>query len=119
MPINLSSYNKYGNKKITIDNITFDSKKEAGRYANLKLLLRAGKIRDLQIQPEFVILPPFTDVYGKKHAGVKYIADFSYWEIDNPGPCIVEDVKGALTDVYKLKLKFFLHQYPHFIFREI
>jgi dsDNA-binding SOS-regulon protein len=43
-------YNKYLNKKTEIDGITFASKKEAKRYSELKLLEKAKKIEDLQLQ---------------------------------------------------------------------
>lgn len=41
---------KYKNKKITLDGITFDSRKEANRYRELKLLERAGEIHTLELQ---------------------------------------------------------------------
>ena len=40
---------KYGNQKITIDNITFDSTGEGLRYKELKLLEKTGWITDLQL----------------------------------------------------------------------
>lgn len=49
--------NKYNAKKAEIDGITFDSKKEARRYAELKLLLRGGEIRDLRLQVEYELIP--------------------------------------------------------------
>ena len=42
--------NKYNAKKTELDGIVFDSRKEAGRYAELKLLERAGHIEDLTLQ---------------------------------------------------------------------
>ena len=45
--------NKYFNKKITVDGIKFDSKKEANRYNELKLLKRAGLIEELELQKTF------------------------------------------------------------------
>lgn len=42
------SYSKYKAKKTIVDNITFDSKKEANRYCELKLLERAKVISNLQ-----------------------------------------------------------------------
>ena len=48
---------KYGNRKAVIDGITFDSKKEAQRYTELKLLEKAGKITGLQLQREFELIP--------------------------------------------------------------
>ena len=46
---------KYGNRKVTIDGITFDSKREMKRYCELKLLEKAGEISGLELQPEFDI----------------------------------------------------------------
>ncbi|MBN1114444.1 MAG: DUF1064 domain-containing protein, partial [Oligoflexia bacterium] len=57
--------NKYKNVKTTVDGITFDSKKEADRYSELKLLERAGKIKDLILQPKFEIIPAY-EKDGKK-----------------------------------------------------
>ena len=48
---------KYHNRKVEIDGIKFDSTKEGERYLELKLLLKAGKIRDLQMQVEFELIP--------------------------------------------------------------
>ena len=45
--------NKYRNQKVTIDGITFDSLKEAGRYRVLKLLVKAKEIKDLELQKKF------------------------------------------------------------------
>lgn len=50
---------KYHNKKVTIDNITFMSKKEVNRYKKLKLLEKAGCIKDLKLQPAFLLIPEF------------------------------------------------------------
>lgn len=80
--------NKYNAKKAEIDGITFDSKKEARRYAELKLLLRGGEIRDLRLQVEYELIP--------KQAGERacnYIADFVYQDV-RTGETVVEDVKG-------------------------
>ena len=40
---------KYGNKKIEIDGVKFDSKKEAKRYGYLQLLEVLGEIKDLEL----------------------------------------------------------------------
>ena len=100
---------KYNAKKTTIDGITFDSKAEARRYGELKLLEKAGQIHHLKLQPSFVLLPTFTDSTGKTQRGIKYVADFSYSENYVQ---VVEDVKGVETPVFKIKAKLFRHQYP-------
>ncbi len=51
--------NKYKNKKVTIGNITFDSKKEARRYEELKLMEKTGLISNLVLQPRFTLQEKF------------------------------------------------------------
>jgi hypothetical protein len=91
---------KFGNIPTDVDGYTFDSKKEARRYGELKLLARAGRIADLQIHPRFPL-----DVNG--HPICRYEGDFAYTE---DGARVVEDVKSAITrkhPVYRLKAKLF------------
>lgn len=104
---------KYHNIKTEVDGIKFDSKREASRYCELKLLQKGGVISSLKLQPRFLLLDAFEDARGVKHRKVEYVADFTYFE---DGKEIVEDVKGMLTDVFKLKVKFFLNQYRHITF---
>ena len=92
---------KYNNKKIAVDGIIFDSKKEAARYSELKILLKAGLIFDLELQPVYEIQPSYKR-QGKTVRAIKYLADFRYQE---NGKTVVEDVKGFKTDMYKLKKK--------------
>ena len=103
--------NKYHNKKITIDGITFDSIKESKRYQELKLLERANEITELKLQVPFILLDSYI-LNGKKHQGIKYIADFVYIDIKT-GKYVVEDVKSPATktQVYKLKKKLFEQKY--------
>lgn len=100
---------KYHAKKTVVDGITFDSKREAKRYSELKLLERAGAIKDLQLQVRYELIPAF-DCDGKHYRPTCYIADFVYIDAKT-GKEIVEDVKGARTDVYRLKAKMFAHRY--------
>lgn len=110
---------KYHNKKVKVDGIVFDSKKEASYYLFLKEEEAAGKISDLRLQVPFVLIPA---VWKKrvKHLktknkeetycaqrSVKYVADFVY--IDNAtGQEEVVDVKGRKTKEYILKKKMML-----------
>ena len=80
---------KYKNKKVEIDGIKFDSKKEANRYCELKLLERAGKIFDLKLQPRFLLQENFK-YKNKTYRKIEYVADFEYTE---NGQTVVEDVK--------------------------
>lgn len=84
---------KYNNRKTVVDGITFDSEWEAERYQELQLLERAGHIVNLRLQVPYVLA-----INGVKIC--TYVADFVYLEC---GEEIVEDAKGMLTDVYKLK----------------
>jgi len=102
----MKKYSKYRNKKVTIDGIKFDSKKEAKRYSDLKILERVGKIENLELQPRFLLQDKFT-FNGKTIRKIEYIADFQFYDIESK--CIiVEDVKGMKTEVYKIKKKLFL-----------
>lgn len=115
---------KYGNQKITVDGIQFDSKKEATRFQQLRLLERAGKISGLQRQVKYILIPAqrefCNEIYtkGEKKGCFKpgkllekecsYIADFVYYENGKP---VVEDAKGFRTEVYKIKRKLMLERY--------
>ena len=113
----LQANNKYNAVKSECDGIVFDSKKEKGRYEFLKMLARAGKIKNLKLQPRYLLQDSFS-YRGKKERKIEYVADFEY--IDEHGTSIVEDVKGKKTDVYKLKRKLFLYKYGDRIeFREV
>ena len=102
---------KYNSRKTVIDGITFDSKKEAKRYIELKNKQEEGEISDLRLQVPFELVPSFTiEIDGKKRKrrNIRYIADFVYYE---DGQKVVEDVKGRKTDIYKLKKKLFEYKY--------
>ena len=109
--------NKYGSKKVEVDGITFDSKREAKRYQELLLLEKAGAIQDLQRQVKFVLIPAQRepDTIGKRggiHRGktiekeCSYYADFVYQEA---GETVVEDTKGMRTTDYIIKRKLMLY----------
>mgnify|MGYP004543162299 FL=1 len=100
--------NKYKNKKVLVDGEEFDSIRESQRYKELNLLERAGKIKNLELQPRFLLQDSFKK-NGRTFRKIEYVADFKY--IEN-GKTIVEDVKGMQTDVFKLKHKIFEKVYP-------
>jgi hypothetical protein len=107
---------KYHAKKITVNGITYDSKKEARRHAQLLDMERAGEITDLQRQVKFVLIPAQRepDTIGSR-GGVKkgrlierecaYVADFVY---NQNGKRVVEDTKGVRTKDYIIKRKLML-----------
>jgi len=100
------SRSKYHSKKITVNGITYDSRKEANRHSELLLLQRAGRISDLETQVKFELLPS-QRIDGKVvERPVTYIADFVYRQ---DGKKIVEDTKGFKTKDYILKRKMMLY----------
>lgn len=88
---------KFNNTKTTVDGITFDSKKEADRYCELKLLLRAGIIENLRLQVPYV-LSEGVKLHGesRKKPDLRYVADFVYFDKEKNKE-IVEDVKSEAT----------------------
>lgn len=128
-----SNKNKLNNKSIVIDGIEFQSKREGNRYCELKLLQRAGKISNLELQKKYELIPAQYETVetgeyyqrGPKKGQPKtkqvcieqamaYIADFVYEE---DGETIVEDVKGfrdtssATYAKYVIKRKLMLYIY--------
>jgi len=95
---------KYGNKKIDVDGIMFDSIRESQRYVELKLLVTASLISDLKLQEVFVLAPPVI-LHGRKKPTLRYVADFTYTASD--GRKVVEDVKSWITKknpAYRIKI---------------
>lgn len=87
---------------------THDSKLEAGRCDDLHALQSTGQISRLEMQPEFRV------IVGDKHV-CTYRADFAYFV----STCrIVEDVKGMLTPVYRLKKKLVEAAHPGTVITE-
>src|SRR3990167_3887795 len=105
------SKNKYGNKKTVIDNILFDSLKEAARYKELKLLLKAKQIRNLKIHPKYILAPKGENIWGQKYREIAYSADFEY--IDDLS-ITVEDVKGVKTADYSIRKRLFMDKFPNY-----
>lgn len=85
---------KYGAVKTSVDGQTFDSKKEADYYCELKLRLQGGDIKGFCLQPTFILTPE-----------LKYKADFIVF--NNDGTSEVIDVKGFKTKEYITKKKVF------------
>lgn len=119
---------KYLAKKIEIDGILFDSKKESNRYLVLKNQQRQGIIRDLQMQVPYVLIPAqyeerieYTPKKKKEklvkklvEREVSYVADFVYKRVCD-GEIVVEDVKGykigTAYSVFVIKRKLMLERY--------
>lgn len=108
-------YRKYHNTKMIVDGIKFDSRLEAERYEQLKILERAGIIRDLELHPEYELIPLFRK-NGRTWRRAVYKADFRYILAEDDR-IIIEDVKGStamITDVFRLKQKLFEYLYPDY-----
>lgn len=93
---------KFNNVKTVIDNISFSSKKESARYVQLKLDEKDGLIHDLKLQVPFQLIEPLV-INNKRHRAIIYYADFTYYDPENN--YIVEDVKGMITDIFKIKYR--------------
>lgn len=111
--------NKYNNQKTIVDGIEFDSKKEADYYIHLKLLKRAGEIKDFGLQPRFELQEGF-DKNGKRYRPITYYADFII--TNNDGTTEIIDVKSSKTfktQVYRIKKKMFEYKYPELTIKEV
>lgn len=117
----MSKRPKYGNTKVVLDGITFDSKNEAARYGYLRELEDAGVISNLRRQVEYELIPRQTKMVVKQlktktkmverlaEHPVHYRADFVY---DKGPDTIVEDVKGSYitaTPDFRIKKKLMLY----------
>lgn len=103
---------KYHNRKMKIENIMFDSQKEAQRYCELKLLEKKGEISQLQRQVPFELIPAEVGANKRKLRAIVYFADFVYLTKKNGVPQKhIEDVKGVKTAVYRLKKRLMWHLY--------
>lgn len=93
----------------TMNNIVFASKAEMRRYVELKLLVKVGEIRDLTLQPKFLIQEGFTK-NGKTYQPIYYIGDFEYYD-KKLKKKVVEDVKGVETEIFKIKEKMLAYRH--------
>jgi len=94
---------KYRAVRTEYDGHSFQSKREAKRWAELRLMEKAGQITDLVRQVSFPI-----EINGQRVCS--YTADFVYREVKPVGrwgkfPTVVEDCKGFRTPIYSLKAK--------------
>lgn len=90
---------KYSAKKVVVDGRSYDSKAEATRARSLILEERAGFIAALRFQVVYELAPSVV-IAGRKRPPLRYVADFVYIR---DGIEVVEDVKGMLTAVYRIK----------------
>lgn len=98
---------KYGNRRVEVDGIWFDSEAEAKRYGELVLLVKAGQISDLQVHTRLAF-----EIEGETM--FVYVSDFEYQDHTIPVPVrVVEDVKSpaTCTALYRLKRKLIERQH--------
>jgi hypothetical protein len=115
----MNGTNKYHARRVEVDGNVFDSQKEAIRYQELRLMVRAGLIRNLRMQVPFVLIRAQKDENGKLlERAVTYKADFMYLTRD--GKVVVEDVKSEATKTreYIIKRKLMLYTFGYRI-REV
>lgn len=98
---------KYRNKRVEVDGIKFDSKRESYRFVVLRQMESEGLIFDLKVHPQY-----------KFPMGFSYFADFEYREpIEKSGSSFVkvaEDVKtkATMTAMSRVKMKCLAYFYP-------
>ena len=108
------SYNKYNNKKTIVDGIKFDSEMESHYYIYLKQLKEIGEVVDFILQPTYLLQEGF-NLNGKRIRAITYKADFKV--IYKDGHEEVIDVKGKLTEEFKIKRKMLLYRYRDINFK--
>lgn len=91
--------NKFGAKRTVVDGITFDSKREAAYYCELKLREKAGEVSDVEMQRPFALVAGAGQLVGT------YRADFTFHDHVS-GSWRVIDVKGHDTALSRFKRKF-------------
>jgi len=110
--------NKYMNKKITVNGITYDSKKEMVVLQDLKSKQEKGEIQDLKIKPRYELISSFKDCLGKHERGAFFTPE-AYYTKDKVE--YVVEVKSKMTAKlpdYILRRKMFKQKYPYIIFIE-
>ena len=103
---------KFFSKKVVVEGITFDSKKEGEYYLKLKELEKKGIIKDLELQKEYVLQDKFK-LNNKTRREIKYKADFKYVTTEDDKLHVV-DIKSPYTakdKVYRMKKKMFEYRY--------
>ena len=108
------SYNKYNNKKTIVDGIKFDSEMESHYYIYLKHLKEIGEVVDFILQPTYLLQEGF-NLNGKRIRPITYKADFKV--IYKDGHEEVIDVKGKITEEFKIKRKMLLYRYRDINFK--
>lgn len=122
-PLTQNKYHVAPVEERTQNGVIFASKSEMRRYNELVLLQRGHQIKDLQTQVPFILQEGFTHPQYGEINHLIYVADFVYTNLTLHNEYLqrqcVEDSKGMVTAVYKLKRKLFLKKYPEYLFFEV
>jgi hypothetical protein len=109
--------NKFHAKKVKIDGIDFDSKRESQYYLQYK----ADKsIVTIEVHPRYILLNSFRDCNGKAERAITYKPDFRLTYTD--GTIEVVEVKSKRTAKepdYIMRRKLFKSKYPDVKFSEV
>lgn len=97
--------NKYNAKKVEYNGMKFDSAFELDCWKYLEELASEGKIKDLNRQVKFELLPA-----NCLYRALNYVADFTFYVNDN---YIVADAKGLILPEFKIKQKIFFDKYKN------
>lgn len=95
--------NKFGAIKTTIDGIKFDSMREARRWGELRLMERAGEIRNLRRQVRIPMEGRDGPILTPTGRHAVYVADFVYEDRRLNWAEVIEDAKGHPTPEFRLK----------------
>lgn len=87
---------KYGNKRVVVDGIRFDSKREAAYYGELKLREKASEVSAVELQCPFELVGPDGLLI------TTYRCDFAFWDHSEDRFRVI-DVKGVETKEFRIK----------------
>ena len=115
-------------RRKVVDGIEFRSTLEADCYQLLKAWQAAGAIRNLELQPKFLLQPAFridhTLDFSRGHSvrAITYKADFRFQRQRIregsvlPTETVVIEAKGFRTQAFELRRKMFLAKFPNIIY---
>jgi hypothetical protein len=112
--------NKFHAKKVTIDGIEFDSKRESEYYRHFVDMANAGIVTKIECHPRYTLLESFRGRDGKMERAITYRPDFRLTYAD--GTIEVVEVKSKRTAKepdYIMRRKLFKHNNPDVRFLEV
>ncbi|MFG6524464.1 DUF1064 domain-containing protein [Sulfitobacter sp. M23508] len=91
-----------GTKRVTVQGISFASKREAKRFIYLRDREAKGEIENLRLQVPFELQGRYGPILTPKGKPMTYRADFVYFD-KTINAEVVDDAKGHATDVFLIK----------------